>query len=77
MSELTQKYDKNRVTQIVKEGERELVSADAVIDSWRNAFVFNSNKTKRSCNLSEGRVHRTFDRNSISNYIKYCKIFLF
>lgn len=46
MSELTQKYDKNRVTQIVKEGERELVSANAVIDSWRNAFVFNSNKTK-------------------------------
>ena len=46
LSELTQKYDKNRVTQIVKEGETELVSADAVIDSWRNAFVFNSNKTK-------------------------------
>lgn len=46
MSELTQKYDKNRVTQIIKEGERELVSANAVIDSWRNAFVFNSNKTK-------------------------------
>lgn len=46
MNELTYKLDKNKLKQMVNDGEKEFSSAEIVVDSWKNAFNINQDKTK-------------------------------